>query len=264
MDFATLLGLAVSFVLVGEAINLGGDFTIFLNGPAVMIVMGGTLGATLTNYPIPTLFGIGGIIRKALFHRALSHRQVIEQFMDFAFLARREGILALERTIPNLDSLYLRKGLQLTVDGLEPDSIRLVLETEIDNTHARHATGVEMLNSMATYAPALGMMGTVIGLVQMLRNLNDPSSIGPSMAVALITTFYGAVLANLVFLPLCGKLKHNSQAEVRIMEMQMAGILCLAKGENPRIMRDLLESFQPPATRRPNPDYAHSGAGGAD
>ncbi|MDL2285194.1 motility protein A [Desulfovibrio sp. OttesenSCG-928-F07] len=244
MDFATLLGLIVSFVLVGEALALGGDLSIFVNVPALLIVIGGTFGATLTNYPLKVMLQAGAIIRTTLVNRAPSSAVVAAQFMEFAYIARREGILALEPLIKQMDNHFLRKGMQLTVDGLEPESIQIIMEAEIDSTHARHSVGVELLNSMASYAPALGMIGTVIGLVQMLRTMSDPTNIGPSMAVALITTFYGAVLANLVFLPLCGKLKHNSQQEIRIMEMQLAGLLCLAKGENPRVMREMLDGFQ--------------------
>ncbi|MDR2502799.1 MAG: motility protein A [Deltaproteobacteria bacterium] len=255
MDLSTLLGLVVSFVLVGEALSYGGDFSIFLNGPAALIVLGGSCGAIMTNYPLRVLFRTGGIIRKTLVHRIQPSKEVVAQFMDLAYMARREGILALDAHIADLETPYLRKGMRLAVDGLEPESIRAILEADIDNTHARHAIGVDLLNALASYAPALGMMGTVIGLVQMLRTLNDPSLIGPSMAVALITTFYGAVLSNLVFLPLCGKLKHNSQEEIRVMEMQLAGILYLAKGENPRVMREMLEGFQSPKERLRGPDY---------
>ncbi len=250
MDFATLIGLVVSFVLVGEALALGGDLSIFVNGPALLIVIGGTLGATLTNYPLKVMLQAWAIIRTTLLNRAPSAVLVSAQFMDFAYVARREGILALERILPQIDNHYLNKGLQLTVDGLEPEAIRAIMEAEIDNTHARHSIGVDLLSSMASYAPALGMIGTVIGLVQMLRTMSEPSNIGPSMAVALITTFYGAILANLVFLPLCGKLKHNSQEEIRIMEMQLAGLICLAKGENPRIMREMLDGYQSKHDRR--------------
>jgi chemotaxis protein MotA len=249
MDIATLLGLAISFVLVGEAIALGGDFSVFVNLAALLIVVGGTVGATITNFPPREIFRI---LRESVHTIALrlpKTETVLDQFMDFAYRARREGILSLEPLILKIDDPYLKKGLQLTVDGLEPEAIRSIMTTEIDNNYNRHAAGVELFNSMASYAPALGLIGTVIGLVHMLRTMNDPSSIGPAMAVALITTFSGAVLANLVFLPVCGKLKHRAMQQHHIMEMQMAGVLCLARGENPRILREILEGFQPPRER---------------
>ena len=249
MDIATLLGLAVSFVLVGEAISLGGDFSVFVNLAAMLIVIGGTLGATVTNFPPREILKILRESARTIAQRPPKAEAVLEQFMDFAYRARREGILSLEPLILKINDPYLKKGLQLTVDGLEPEAIRSIMTTEIDNSYNRHAAGVELFNSMASYAPALGLIGTVIGLVHMLRSMNDPSSIGPAMAVALITTFYGAVLANLVFLPLCGKLKHRARQENHIMEMQMAGVLCIARGENPRILREILEGFQAPAER---------------
>lgn len=249
MDIATLLGLAVSFVLLGEAISLGGDFSVFVNFAAMLIVIGGTIGATVTNFPPREIFRVFKDTAQTIAQRPQKPIAVLEQFMDFAYRARREGILSLEPIVAEIDDPYLKKGLQLTVDGLEPEAIRSIMTTEIDNNYNRHSSGVELFNAMASYAPALGMIGTVIGLVHMLRTMEDPSSIGPAMAVALITTFYGAVLANLVFLPICGKLKLRARQQNHIMEMQMAGVLCIAKGENPRILREVLEGFQAPAER---------------
>jgi chemotaxis protein MotA len=140
--------------------------------------------------------------------------------------------------------------LQLTVDGMEPQAIQEILETEIAYLEERHQTGADILATFGTYAPALGMIGTVIGLVLMLKTMNDPSSIGPSMAVALITTFYGAVLANLVFNPMAAKLKNRSKEEVLVRGMILEGILCISKGENPRIIEEKLNSYLPPKQRK--------------
>lgn len=249
MDIATLLGLTVSFVLIGEAISLGGDFSVFINFAALLIVIGGTIGATVTNFPPREIIRIMRESARTIACRPINSDAVLEQFMDFAYRARREGILSLEPLILEIPDPYLKKGLQLTVDGLEPESIRAIMTSEVDNSYNRHSAAVELWNAMASYAPALGMIGTVIGLVHMLRSMNDPSSIGPAMAVALITTFYGAILANLVFLPICGKLKHRARQQIHIMEMQMAGVLCIARGENPRILREILEGFQVPHER---------------
>lgn len=249
MDIATLLGLAVSFVLIGEAISLGGDFSVFINLAALLIVIGGTVGATVTNFPPREIVRLFRHTARTIARRPPKTEAVLERFMDFAYRARREGILSLEPLVLEIKDPYLKKGLQLTVDGLEPEAIRAIMNTEIDNNYNRHAGAVELWNAMASYAPALGMIGTVIGLVHMLRTMNDPASIGPAMAVALITTFYGAILANLVFLPICGKLKHRARQENLIMEMQLAGVLCIARGENPRILREILEGFQAPGER---------------
>ncbi len=250
MDLATILGMLVSFGLISTALFAGGSPAMFINLPSILIVFGGTFGAALTHYPLPTVLKVGAIIRKTLVGRTPSSTIIVDQFMDYANRARREGILSLEPIVRNLDDPYLRKGLQLTVDGLEPDAIQNILETEINNTESRHEVGIDMLNALATYAPALGLIGTVIGLVQMLNTMNDPSTIGPAMAVALITTFYGAVMANLIFLPLVGKLKHRSKEEILIMEMQMEGVLGISRGENPRIIMEKLSSFQAPKERR--------------
>ncbi|MFV0421009.1 flagellar motor protein [Oleidesulfovibrio sp.] len=250
MDLATILGIVISFGLVLAGILEGGSIMIFVSIPSLLIVMGGTIGATLVNYPLATVLGVMGVIKKTFNASSQSPTAIIDQFMDFANRARREGILSLEPVIKEVSDAYLRKGLQLTVDGLEPQAIQEILETEISSLESRHETGVEIVNAMGAYAPALGMIGTVIGLVQMLQTMSDPSSIGPAMAVALITTFYGAVLANLVFIPMAGKLKMRSREEVTVREMQMEGILAISRGENPRIIQEKLSSYQPPKERK--------------
>ena len=246
MDFATIFGILFSMILIGLAL---GDAGSFVNAPSLFIVLGGTFGAMLTNYPLKTVLSSGAVIRKALTASLPTSRQVATQILDFSYIARREGILALEPMVKEIKDPYLRKGMQLMVDGLEPQTVTSIMENEINNTEERHELGVDMLNSLASYAPAMGLIGTVIGLVRMLGSMTDPSTIGPAMAVALLTTFYGAILANLVFLPICGKLKTRSKAEVLIMEMQLAGILGIAKGENPRVIKEMLEGFQAPKER---------------
>ncbi|MFV0348757.1 MAG: motility protein A [Halodesulfovibrio sp.] len=250
MDLATILGIVISFGLVVSAIMAGSSLLIFIDIPSFLIVFGGTIGALLVNYPLGKVIAVAGIIKKTLFAKAESPTTIIDQFMDYANRARREGILSLEPIIKEIDDAYLRKGLQLTVDGLEPQAIQEIMETEISNIEGRHESGQDIVKALGEYAPALGMIGTVIGLVQMLQTMSDPSSIGPAMAVALITTFYGAVLANLVFNPMAGKLKTRSKEEILIKEMQMEGILAISKGENPRIIQEKLSSFQPPKERK--------------
>ena len=249
MDLATVLGLVLAFGLVIAAILVGGSLVIFISIPSLLIVFGGALGATLVHFPLGKVLGVVSVLKNTLFSSQQSPSVIIEQFMDYANRARREGILSLEPVIKEINDAYLRKGLQLTVDGLEPQAIQEILETEISNIEARHEQGQSIVKALADYAPALGMIGTVIGLVQMLQTMSDPSSIGPAMAVALITTFYGAVLANLVFLPMEGKLKTRSAEEILVKEMQMEGIIAISKGENPRIIQEKLTSFQPPKER---------------
>lgn len=252
MDLATIIGIILSFGLVTSAIMFGGSILVFVSIPSALIVLGGTLGATLVNYPLNQILGVVGVVKNAFFSGLDAPSVIIDRFMDYANRARREGILSLEPVIKEIDDIFLRKGLQLTVDGLEPQAIQEILETEISYLEERHETGADIINAFGSFAPALGMIGTVLGLVQMLQTMNDPSTIGPAMAVALITTFYGALLANLVFLPLAGKLKHRSKEEVLIKEMVMEGVLAISKGENPRIIEEKLSSYLPPKNRKQN------------
>ncbi|MDQ7032286.1 MAG: MotA/TolQ/ExbB proton channel family protein [Desulfonauticus sp.] len=250
MDLATIIGIVISFGLVAGAIVTGGSPMIFVNIPSMLIVLGGTIGATLVNYPLGHVLGVISVMKKTFSAKIENPAQIIEKFIDYANRARREGILALEPVIKDAQDPFLKKGLQLTVDGMEPQIIQEILETEISYMEERHELGAEILTIMGAFAPAMGMIGTVIGLVQMLQNMSDPSSIGPSMAVALITTFYGAVLSNLIFNPMAGKLKTRSKEERLIKEMILEGILSLSKGENPRIVEDKLNSFIPPKLRK--------------
>ena len=249
MDLGTIIGIVLSFGLVVSAILTGSSLIIFISIPSFLIVIGGTLGAALVNYPMGYVIGVIGVIKNTFFSSLDSPQDVIERFKDYANRARREGILSLEPLIKEIDDDYMRKGLQLTVDGLEPQTIQEILETEISYLSERHATGADVVAVLGTLAPAMGMIGTVIGLVQMLQTMSDPSTIGPAMAVALLTTLYGAILANLVFNPMSGKLKTRSKEEVLLREMIMEGILAISKGENPRIIEEKLNSYLPPKDR---------------
>jgi len=250
MDLATIIGIVLAFGLVGMGIVTGGSPMIFVDVPSMLIVFGGTIGCALVNYPLGHVLGVVGVIKNTIFAKVENPAQVIERFVDYANRARREGILALEPVVKEIDDPFLKKGIQLTVDGMEPEVIREILEIEISAMEERHDTGAEIVSTLGAFAPAMGMIGTVIGLVQMLQNMNDPSSIGPSMAVALITTFYGAILANLIFNPMAGKLKTRSKEERLIKEMILEGIIAISKGENPRIVEDKLNSFLPPKLRK--------------
>ena len=249
MDLGTVIGIVLSFGLVVSAILTGSSLLIFISVPSFLIVIGGTIGAALVNYPMNYVIGVIGVIKNTFFSSLDSPTDIIERFKDYANRARREGILSLEPLIKEIDDEYMRKGLQLTVDGLEPQTIQEILETEISYLEERHATGADVVAVLGTLAPAMGMIGTVIGLVQMLQTMSDPSTIGPAMAVALLTTLYGAILANLVFNPMSGKLKARSKEEILLREMIMEGILAISKGENPRIIEEKLNSYLPPKDR---------------
>lgn len=252
MDIATILGIFSAFGLVILAIAMGGGISLFINIPSLMIVVGGTLGATMINYPIKDVFGSIKVVKNVFFAKQHSTEELSGSFVEFATKARREGILALEPHISEVENEFLQKGLQLSVDGLEPQAISDILDTEIESMKARHQLGAEVFATMGTFAPALGMIGTLIGLVQMLQSMDDPNSIGPAMAVALLTTFYGSVIANLLCMPVSGKLKTRSKEEAQLMEMIITGVVALANGDNPRILEQKLLVFLPPDKRASN------------
>jgi len=255
MDFATILGVICAFGLVFIAIFAGGGLQLFINAPALMIVVGGTLGATMINYPLRDVFRVFNVAKKALFTKSISVNELIKRFLSFAKKSRKEGILALETDLKDVKDEFIVKGIQLSIDGLEPEEIRDVLETEIDFIRSRHQLGADIFTTMGTFSPALGMIGTLIGLVQMLQRLDDPSRIGPAMAVALLTTFYGSIIANIVCLPVAGKLKIRSKEEVLTKEMTIQGIISISNGDNPRILEQRLQAFIPPNEREVSGRY---------
>ncbi len=250
MDIATLLGIVSAFGLVVAAIFMGGGLSLFINIPSALIVVGGTLGTTMINYPLGDMLKVVSVVKNALFSNTMRGSSLIEKFVDFANKSRREGILALESEIKTVKNEFLQKGIQLSIDGLEPQEIREILETEVEFIRSRHQLGADLFTTMGTFAPALGMIGTLIGLVQMLQSMDDPSSIGPAMAVALLTTFYGSLMANLVCIPIAGKLKMRSKEEVQSKEMAIQGIISLSNGDNPRILEQKLQAFVPPNQRQ--------------
>ena len=249
MDIATIIGIVSGVILVLLSILTAGSLNAFISVSSAMVVLGGTAAATLINYPLADVLSVIGVVKKAFLHKAPDPRDTIKQIVHFAEVARREGILFLERELENVEDPFLKQGIQLAADGTEPEMMRMILETEIAYLQERHDLGQSILSSMGSYAPAFGMIGTLIGLVIMLANMSDPSMIGPGMAVALITTFYGAVLANLIFLPLAGKLKTRSRQEVMLKELMLEGVLAIQSGDNPRIVEQKLISFVPPKMR---------------
>ena len=250
MDIATVLGVISAFGLVFLAIFMGGGIQLFINVQALMIVVGGTLGATMINYPLNEVFGVISVVKKTLFTKNIVRNDLIKIFMNFAHKSRKEGILALESELKKVKDNFLIKGVQLSIDGLEPNEIRDILGTELDFIKSRHQLGAEIFTTMGAFAPALGMIGTLIGLVQMLQSMEDPSTIGPAMAVALLTTFYGSIMANIFCMPIAGKLRTRSKEEALNKEITIQGIMSLSSGDNPRILEQKLQAFIPPNERR--------------
>lgn len=249
MDFTTLVGIAACFGLVLLAIISREGAAIFVSVPSLMIVLGGTIGAVLITYPAGVVFKVFSVVRKAFLGRTPDNSQVIVLFEQLARKARREGLLSLQSAEEELEDEFFRKGLALVVDGREADVVQSILITEIDATTERHQLGAEIFDKLGLYSPAFGMLGTIIGLIQMLQCMDTPSTIGPAMAVALVTTFYGSLVANVVFIPLSGKLRVRSKEEVFRKEMLIQGFLSLLAGDDPHVMREKLASGLRPADR---------------
>ena len=243
MDLATIIGVLFGFVVVIGAIVAGGGWQSFLHIPSLAITMGGMLCATMIHFSLPQFLGIFAIVKKTIVTKIPSSSEVIQKMVNYAAINRRDGALALEQEVSKLDDSFFIKGLQMLVDGREAESIREFMGLELQYLQQRHSTGKKILEFMGAAAPAFGMIGTLIGLIQMLRNLSSPESIGAGMAVALLTTFYGALSANLIFIPLAGKLGIYSKAESTTMEMITEGVCAIAQGDNPTVVREKLQAF---------------------
>lgn len=250
MDLSTIIGIAVAFGLMLMAILQGGPLSIFINTPSLLIVFGGTAGVTLVHYPFGDVMEALNVAKKTVLYKETSINDMIGQLMEFANKARKEGILALQGAMEDVDDDFLVKAMQMAVDGQEPETLRSMLSTEIEYISQRHEKGSTIFLSIAAYAPAMGMVGTLIGLVQMLQTMDDPAAIGPAMAVALLTTFYGAVIANLFCSPMAGKLQTRSQSEILLKTLIIEGMQSILSGENPRIMEQKLHAFIAPKLRK--------------
>lgn len=248
MDIATIIGLFGSLALIIGAIAVGGSPAGFIDVPSILVVFGGTIAVAFIMFPLGTVLGSMKVGMKAFFSKAPDPIDSIDIVIDLADRARKESLVALEKV--NIDNEFLKRGVLLVADGTEESLIRSVMEIEVDIMKKRHRTGQEVFKGMGNMAPAFGMIGTLIGLVRMLQALDDPSSIGPAMAVALLTTFYGAILANCIFLPLAKKLEERSNEEAMNMELLTEGVLSILNGEHPNIVREKLNSFLPPSKRQ--------------
>ncbi|WP_243546417.1 motility protein A [Pseudodesulfovibrio tunisiensis] len=247
MDIATLIGLVGGFGLIVTTVLMGGNAGGFVDPPSLVVVVGGTLAATFVMFPLKTVIGTAKVAMKTILFKSQDPQDMIRLITSLADTARKESLVALEKV--NIDDAYLKKGVMLVVDGSSESLVRSVMEIELDFMKQRHRAGQGVFKGMGTMAPAFGMIGTLIGLVNMLQNLSDPSSIGPAMAVALLTTFYGAVLANVVFLPLATKLEQRSEEDALFMQIMIEGVASLQKGDHPTVVKEKLQAFLSPALR---------------
>jgi chemotaxis protein MotA len=225
---------------------IGGDLITFVDTMSIFIVLGGGLAATLVSYRLKEMLNIFKVTAKAFTSKERSPDEVIRMMVDLSQKARKEGLLSLETEMDTIEDDFIKQAIQLVVDGVEPELIRDTMDMELESLSSRHSRGQGMYKTMATLFPAWGMIGTLIGLVQLLKSLNDPSKIGPAMAVALITTFYGSVLANLICNPIASKLVLKSKDEINQKQLIIEGILSLHAGENPKILESKLKTFLSP------------------
>ena len=252
MDIASLIGVifGISMLLFGIISNAGiSGVGSYLDAPSAIITFGGALGSTLTQFSMQDF--IAGLKSFALIFKtpALDTGEMIKKIIELSNVARKEGLLSLEEAAGDLDEPFLKKGILLIVDGTDPDLVRGIMETELISIEGRHKNLIGFWDALGSMGPAWGMIGTLVGLVNMLNNMADASAIGPAMAVALITTLYGSLLANWICIPVSGKLKADNSAEMMLKEIMIEGLLSIQAGENPRVIEEKLKSFLAPKDR---------------
>jgi chemotaxis protein MotA len=270
MDVATLIGLATGMGLVIYSITAkGGTAEFFWNVPALALVLGGTLAATFVNYPLKNLVGVFGVVKNAFKRTNSSYQKIIDQFTEFSGKARKQSLISLESDLDKIDDHFMRNGIELAINEKDQVRLRNYLNLELSNMQKRHTIGQEIFFYMGTYAPAFGMVGTIVGLIVMMKNFTG-GGVGVDavansfefdvatqfkellggMGLALLTTFYGLLLANLLFVPIGGKLKRRSDEEIMMKEFMIEGILCLHNRDHPLIVREKLNTFVPRSERK--------------
>ena len=250
MDIASILGLGLCIIFVFISIVIGDQglpaILNFMDVPSVMITFGGSFCSILAMYTLPDF--LAGLKSISLIFKVsdMNTPDVIRKIIELSNVARKEGLLSLEEASAELEDPFLKKGVLLIVDGTDPELVRAIMETELTSVDGRHRKKITFWDDLGTMGPAWGMIGTLIGLINMLQQMNDPSSIGPSMAIALITTLYGSMLANWICIPTASKLKAKNEVEMTIKEIMIEGLLSIQAGENPRVIEEKLKSFLTP------------------
>ena len=248
MDLGSAIGILLGWLLIVGSIIVGGGAG-FLNIPAMALTIGGSFAATVMQFPIPKIRATMAVVRKAFMGQEEDRAAIINTISELAVRARRDGMLALEETVEQMEEEFMRKGFRMAIDGSPVESIRNMLEEDMDAMRERHMVGQGIFKALGNYAPAFGMIGTLIGLVQMLRNLTDAAAIGSGMATALITTLYGSLVANIIALPIAGKLEQRSNEEMAVRRMIMEGVVAIQEGNSPRVVKEKLAGYMPPEER---------------
>lgn len=250
MDIATIVGLIAALGLIAGSMLMGSaPITAFIDIPSMLVVIGGALGAAMICFPLKSMLGVPKVVLKVVLNKNEDIVALIQQIVGLAETARRDGLLALEARIVEIDNPLVKTGIQMAVDGNTPETVEEVLRTEVESVAARHKEGKSVMDQLGRFAPAYGMIGTLMGLIMMLSDMSDPSSIGAGMAVALITTLYGAIVANVFFSPFAEKLGLLSKKEIVGMEIAIRGVMAIQSGESPRAIHQKLQTFLPPKLR---------------
>ena len=257
MDLATLIGMLLGFGLVGYSIvaKAGDTAGTFADVGSMMIVIGGAIASVMISSPLARFLKTGNFFKKAIMHKEQSAQKLIADLVGYAEVARRDGILSLESAAKDADDPFIVQGIQMAVDGTDPELIEAIMDNELEALDDRHGQGRAVFESLGKYAPAYGMIGTLVGLVIMLGNMSDPDSIGPAMAIALITTLYGSMFANMFALPIADKLSARNDEELMMKSIIIKGVMSIQSGDNPRIVEQKLKTFLPPSLRgKPEPE----------
>lgn len=249
MDLATIGGLIAGIFFLITAILQKGSLSTFADPSSIMITIGGTFAATLISYPLADFIKSFKALSLVFKSKILNEGDIIKKIIELSNIARKEGLLALEEAAESIDDEFMKKGILLIVDGTDPELVRNILETELVFIEGRHKSVRGFWEKIGEFGPAWGMIGTLIGLINMLKTMNDPSTIGGSMSVALITTLYGSLLANFIALPIANKMKVISESEILLKEVSIEGLLSIQAGENPRVIEEKLKAFLAPSLR---------------
>ena len=254
MDLGILFGFLGTWVLIIWAILAGGSIVWFINTPGLILVCGGSVTIVFFAFPASIVKRFLKVAQKAFFNQPKSIEKLIQDMVRYAEVARRDGILSLENTTRDIDNEFIVRGIQMAVDGTDPELIEQIMNAELENLVERHTEGRGLFESLGRYSPAFGMIGTLVGLVIMLMNMDDPSKIGPGMAVAILTTMYGAVIANAFALPIADRLNRRSSEEVLYMTIIIKGVMAIQSGDNPRVVEQKLRTFLPSSAQASRDD----------
>ncbi|MEM9166988.1 MAG: MotA/TolQ/ExbB proton channel family protein [Planctomycetota bacterium] len=249
MDIGTVIGLVVAVAAIALGVVFGGNPLALIDIVSIFVVLIGTIGAVTMCFPLARITKLHTVVMQAIFSSPPDPIEIIKDLVKYAELARREGILSLENMTGDMKDPFIVRGIKMAVDGTDPELIKDIMDTELEALMDRHAAGKGMLDAIAKYAPAYGMIGTLLGLIFMLQSMDDPAAIGPGMAVALITTLYGAMLANLFAGPFSEKLAAKDAEEVLVKTIIVSGVMAIQSGDNPRVVQAKLATFLPPNQR---------------